>query len=253
VITAVRNGAKHLEQTITAIAGQTYSPIEHIVVDGGSTDATVEILERSGSIGYWMSEPDTGIYDAMNKGIGLVNDPESYILFANADDYLTAPDAIERAMALSSGEDLVYGRMVLTDGTVSGVAGKPVTLDDLATQTLCHPATFVRRKVFDRVGTFDTSYRIAADYDHIVRSFRAPVTTRFVDVIVSTMRMGGVSEDRFMLSCRERKQVIRKWFPLVPRLRGIWQVNLYDIPRNTVRRWIDRAGLLSYWRALKGS
>ena len=254
VITAVFNGAKHIEQTIRAVAAQTYVPVDHIVIDGGSTDGTLEILEKySDVLAYWVSEPDSGLYDAMNKGIELVSDRDSYILFANADDYLYSPEAFERVISQSSGEDLVYGRMVLTDGDISGIAGKRVDLEDLALQTLCHPATFVRRKVFDRVGKFDTSYRIAADYDHIIRCFAAPVSTRFVDVIVSVMRMGGVSEDRFLLSCRERKDVIRKRFPLVPRLKGILQVNLYDIPRNTARHWIDRAGLLGHWRALKGS
>ncbi len=254
IVTVVMNGAAHLEKTIEAIAQQGYSPIEHIVVDGGSSDGTLDILGKySQSIGYWISDSDAGIYDAMNKGIDLVTDPDSYILFANSDDHLYSAESVERAMAASSGEDLVYGKMVLTDGEIAGIAGRRVELDDLARQTLCHPATFVRRRVFDSVGKFDTSYRIAADYDHIVRCFAAPVSTRFVDVIVSTMRMGGVSEDRFMLSCRERKAVIRRRFPLVPRLKGVWQVNLYDIPRNTARRWIDRAGLLGHWRALKGS
>jgi glycosyltransferase involved in cell wall biosynthesis len=254
IVTAVFNGAKHIEETIGAIAGQTYLPIEHIVVDGGSTDGTVEILEKySGTLAYWVSEPDNGIYHAMNKGIDLVTDTESYVLFANADDHLYSPEAVERVIAASSGEDLVYGRMVLTDGDISGIAGRKVGLDDLAQETLCHPATFVRRRIFDRVGKFDTTYLIAADYDHIVRCFAAPVSTRFVDVIVSTMRMGGLSDDRFLLSCRERKAVIRNRFPLVPRLKGVAQVNLYDIPRNMVRRWIDRAGLLGHWRALKGS
>ncbi|MGI9043023.1 MAG: glycosyltransferase family 2 protein [Gemmatimonadaceae bacterium] len=254
IVTAVYNGAKHIEETILAIAGQTYMPVQHIVVDGGSTDGTVEILEKyGGTLAYWVSEPDNGIYDAMNKGIDLVADAESYILFANADDHLYSPEAVDRMIAASSGEDLLYGRMVLTDGDISGIAGRKVDLDDLAQETLCHPATFVRRKIFDRVGKFDTTYRIAADYDHIVRCFAAPVSTRFVDVIVSTMRMGGLSDDRFLLSCRERKAVIRKRFPLVPRLKGVWQVNLYDIPRNMARRWIDRAGLLGRWRALKGS
>jgi glycosyltransferase involved in cell wall biosynthesis len=254
IVTAVYNGAKHIEETIRAIAEQTYMPIEHIVVDGGSTDGTVEILEKySPSLAYWVSEPDNGIYDAMNKGIDLVTDPESYVLFANADDHLYSPEAVERVIAASSGEDLVYGRMVLTDGNISGIAGRRVDLDDLAQETLCHPATFVRRGIFDRVGKFDTTYLIAADYDHIVRCFAAPVSTRFVDVIVSTMRMGGLSDDRFLLSCRERKAVIRNRFSLVPRLKGVWQVNVYDIPRNMARRWIDRAGLLGHWRALKGS
>lgn len=254
VITVVYNGAQHIEQTIEAVARQTYPHVEHIVIDGASTDGTVDVLRRhEGSIGYWASEPDGGIYDAMNKGIALVTDPESYILFANADDHLYSNEAIERAMSASSGEDLVYGRMVLSDDKVSAVIGRRVELENLARETLCHPATFVKRRVFDEVGMFDRSYRIAADYDHVVRCFAAPVRTRFVDVIVSRMRMGGLSEDQFMTSCRERKAVIRKHFPLVPRMRGIAQVNFYDIPRNAARRWIDRAGLLGHWRALKGS
>lgn len=254
VITVVFNGARYLEETIVAVASQTYPNIEHIVIDGGSTDGTADILRQyDDKLGYWMSEPDAGLYDAMNKGVALVDDPESYILFANADDSLYSPDAISRAMLLGQGADLVYGKMVLTDDEISGVAGREVQLADLARQTLCHPATFVRKRVFDRVGRFDTGYSIAADYDHIVRCFTASVSTRFVDVIVARMRMGGLSEDRFMLSCRERKAVIRSHFPLLRRLAGVWQVNLYDIPRNTVRRWLDRAGLLGQWRALKGS
>jgi glycosyltransferase involved in cell wall biosynthesis len=253
VVTAVFNGAAHLEETIRGVAEQSYAPVEHIVIDGGSTDGTVAILERySDQLAYWVSEPDKGIYDAMNTGVELVEDPESYVLFANSDDRLYSPEALERVISQSSGEDLVYGKMVLTDGEISGVAGRRVDFEGLAEQTLCHPATFVRRRVFDKVGKFDTGYRIAADYDHIVRCFAAPVSTRFVDVIVARMRMGGVSDEQFLLSCRERKEVIRRRFPLVPRLKGILHVNLYDIPRNIARRWIDRAGLLGHWRALKG-
>ncbi|MEO8192555.1 MAG: glycosyltransferase family 2 protein [Gemmatimonadales bacterium] len=254
VITVVYNGDRYIEETIRAVAGQTWPNVEHIVVDGGSTDGTVGILRRySDTIGYWISEPDAGLYDAMNKAIDLVTDFGSYILFANADDHLYSAESIDRVLSESAGEDLVYGRMVLAAEHITSVVGKRVSLADLALQTLCHPATLVRRKVFDSVGRFDTGYAIAADYDHIIRCFQAPVSTRFVDVIVSRMRMGGLSDAQFMLSCRERKAVIRRRFPLVSRLRGVLQVNLYDIPRNTARRWMDRAGLLGHWRALKGS
>ncbi len=254
VITVVLNGARFIEETLAAVAAQTYPHVEHIVIDGGSTDGTQDILRRNETaLGYWVSEPDAGLYDAMNKGLALVTDSSSYIIFANADDRLYSPEAIERAMSASSGEDLVYGRMVLADEGISAVIGRRVELSDLARQTICHPATFVRRHVFDRVGKFDTRFTIAADYDHIVRCFAEPVSTRFVDVIVARMRMGGVSDSRFMVSCSERKAVIRKRFPLLPRLKGVAQVNLYDIPRNSVRRWMDRAGLLRRWRALKGS
>ena len=129
----------------------------------------------------------------MNKGIELVTDPQSYILFANSADELDSAPAIENAMALGKGADLLYGRMVLGDGTTSATVGQAVTLEDLARQTICHPSTFVRRRVFDEVGRFDTSYRIAADYDHIVRCFAHPVSTRFIDVVVSDMSMGGTS------------------------------------------------------------
>ena len=254
VVTVVFNGAKHIEETIRAVSSQTYPNFEQIVIDGGSADGTLDVLRRwDDTIGYWMSEPDRGIYDAMNKGIAEVRDPESYMLFANSGDSLYSNDALARVIEQGRGEDMLYGRMLLADDTMSAVIGKRVELPDLAFQTLCHPATFVRRKIFDSVGMFDTRYSIAADYDHIVRCFAAPVSTRFVDVVVSRMRMGGLSEDQFMKSCRERKDVIRRRFAVVPRMRGIAQVNLYDIPRNTARRWIDRAGLLGHWRALKGS
>jgi glycosyltransferase involved in cell wall biosynthesis len=252
IITVVYNGSKHIEECIAAVAAQTYQNIEHIVVDGGSTDGTVDIIRRhDATIAKWITERDGGVYDGMNKGVAMVTDPESYVLFANADDHLNGPDAVERVIQSSDGEDLIYGKMVFTDGQISGVTGRAVTLDDLAFQTLNHPATFVRRRVFDAVGMFDTGYRIAADYDFIVRAFAAGVSTRFVDVIVSSMRMGGLSDDRFMLSCRERKTVIRRYFPLRARLGGIAHVNFYDIPRNAVRRLLARIGLLSAWRALR--
>jgi glycosyltransferase involved in cell wall biosynthesis len=252
VITVVYNGAGHLARTIHAVAEQSYPNVEHIVIDGGSTDGSVDIIRANdATIGYWISEPDNGIYDAMNKGIGFVTDPASYILFANSDDRLHSPTAITDAMSPGNGEDLIYGRMMLGDGNISAVIGHAVTRNDLARQTICHPSTFVRREVFDRVGKFDTSYRVAADYDHIVRCFLKPVTTRFIETVVSDMSMGGTSEANFMESCRERKAVIHRHFKGMTRITGLAQVNLYDIPRNTARHWLTRLGLLGVWRAIK--
>ena len=252
VITVVRNGAGHIAETIDAVLAQSYENVEYIVVDGGSTDGTVDILRRyDDRIDYWLSEPDAGIYDAMNKGIDLVSDPDSYVIFANADDRLASPRALERSMELGRGADLIYGKMRLSDGDAEAVIGREVTTSDLARETLCHPATLMRRTLFDTVGRFDTSFRIAGDYDLIVRCFQHPVKSRFVDEIISDMRMGGMSESRFMLSCRERKRVVRERYDSLARLTGVWQVNLYDIPRNAARHWLGRAGLLRHWRALR--
>jgi glycosyltransferase involved in cell wall biosynthesis len=252
VITVVRNGASHIEETIDAVLSQTYANVEYIVIDGASTDGTVDILRRyDDRIDYWVSEPDAGIYDAMNKGLDLVTDPEAYVIFANADDRLASPSAIARAVELGKGAELIYGKMRLSDGEATAVMGHQLKTSDLARETPRHPATLMRRKLFDSVGRFDTSFRIAADYDLIVRCFQHPVESRFVDEIISDMRMGGMSEARFMLSCRERKRVVRERFDSLSRLSGVWQVNLYDIPRNLARHWLDRAGLLGYWRALR--
>ena len=252
VVTVVHNRVSQIERTILGVLEQTYPNIEYIIIDGGSTDGTVDVIRRYDSrIDYWASEPDAGIYDAMNKAIDLVLDSDAYVLFANADDRLYTPFALERLVAGGGGADLVYGRMVLTDGEVSAVQGREVELRDLAAETLCHPATLTRRRVFDEVGTFDTSFRIAADYDFLVRCFAHPVTTRYVPEIVSRMEMGGVSDEQYMISCRERKRVVRTRFKSLDRLAGVWHVNLYDIPRNVARNWLSRAGLLGYWRALK--
>ena len=254
VVTVVRNAAQQIEQTIHAVLAQSYPNVEYIVIDGGSTDGTLDIIRRyDDRIDYWISERDSGIYDAMNKAVSLVSDPDAYVLFANAGDHLATSLALEKAISLGGGADLIYGKMRLTDGEVSGIQGRQVDLNDLARQTLCHPATLMRRRIFDEVGRFDTTYRIAADYDLIVRSFQHPVKTKFVDEIIAEMHMGGVSEAQFMLSCSERKRVVRERFDMPARLAGLWQVNLYDIPRNAARQWLGRAGLLRHWRALRRS
>jgi glycosyltransferase involved in cell wall biosynthesis len=254
VVTVVRNAANDIGRTIEGVLAQSYANLEYIVIDGGSHDGTLDVIRRyDDRIDYWVSERDTGIYDAMNKGVALVSDPDAFIIFANAGDKLYSPEALERAIAHAGDADLVYGKMRLTDGDESGVMGRHVTVSDLARETLCHPATLMRRRVFDSVGLFDTSYKIAADYDLIVRCFQYPVKSRFVDEIISEMQMGGTSEDRFMLSCSERKKVVRKRYGYPERLAGVWQVNLYDIPRNAARRWLSQAGLLGQWRGLRRS
>ena len=253
VVTVTYNRATRIEDTIHAVLEQTYPNVEYLVVDGGSTDGTVDILRKyEDRLGFWVSEPDAGIYDAMNKAVDLVHDSASYVLFANSDDTLYSPQALERLVQGGCGADLVYGRMIVTDGEASAVYGRKIVLEDLAGEMLCHPATMMRRRIFDDVGKFDTSFRIAADYDLIVRCFAHPVSSQFVPEIVSRMAMGGVSEDQFMISCRERKKVVRARFTSRARLLGVWRVNLYDIPRNAARHWLSRAGLLRHWRILKG-
>src|SRR3989442_11126280 len=172
VITVVRNGARTIEASVESALAQTHRPLEHLVVDGGSTDGTVAILRRHGERIRWISEPDRGLYDAMNKGVSLVLDPARYVIFLNADDTFHAPDAVARALALSDREDLLYGRLERFDEELGDrdVIGRPVTSRDLLFGMKCHHQTILcRRRVFDRIGAFRLDYRIAADYDWVVR------------------------------------------------------------------------------------
>ena len=129
VITVVRNGAATVGASVESVLAQSHRPLEHLIVDGGSTDGTLEILRRYGERVRWISEPDRGLYDAMNKGLDLVRDPARYVIFLNADDSFHAPDALARAFALSDREDFLYGRLERLDEDLGDrdVIGRPVT------------------------------------------------------------------------------------------------------------------------------
>jgi glycosyltransferase involved in cell wall biosynthesis len=252
VVTVVFNRARYVEETINAVLSQSYPNVEYIIIDGGSTDGTRDIIERyDDSIDYWLSEPDAGLYHAMNKALAIVDDPTSYVLFSHSDDSLFSREALAEAIRLGGESDFVYGRILVSDPDVEKVIGRELSVANLARETVPHPAALVRRRAFDQIGVFDTTYRVAADYDFIVRCFMAGVSRRFVDVTVARTRMWGLSEEQFLLSCAERKHVVRRHFTGKERLAGVWHVNLYDIPRNLVRSLLDRGGVLRYWRKLR--
>src|SRR5262245_43884093 len=111
IITVTRNAERTLERTLQSVLVQTHPSIDHLVMDGRSSDRTIEIRRRHQGRVRWISEPDRGLYDAMNKGLGLLVSPESYVLFLNADDVLYAPDTIARVLAQAEGADFIYGRL----------------------------------------------------------------------------------------------------------------------------------------------
>jgi glycosyltransferase involved in cell wall biosynthesis len=255
IITAVRNGEATLARTLESVERQTWRPLEHVVVDGASTDSTCAILQRHGSRLNWVSEPDRGLYDAMNKGLGLVRDREAYVLFLNADDMFHGDDAIERAMAAAAGEDLIYGRLERFDEDLDyrDIIGREVTARDMVLGMRCHhQAMFTRGRVFDRVGGFDLRYRIAADYDWAVRvMLNGSVSKRFVPVVIATMSRGGLSDRHYLRSVRERWQIVRRHYPLVELLRYTVWTGVGDYARYYAQRALKRMGLLNRVRDAK--
>lgn len=257
VITVVKNGARAIAGTIESVLAQTHRPLEHLIVDGGSTDGTIELLRAQGDRVRWITEPDRGLYDAMNKGIGLVHDPRRYVIFLNADDSFHGPDAIAQVFARSNGEDLLYGRLERLDETDNDrdVIGRAVTSDDLLFGMRCHHQTILcRRGVFDRIGGFRLEYRVAADYDWVVRAFRSPeITRRFVPVVVATMRRGGLSERNYLEGIRERRRIVLGSYSRADAARFLAYSVYGDYLRWGLQQILRPLGLIPLVRKLKRS
>src|SRR5512146_1701623 len=171
IVTVVYNGDKHIEQTIQSVIGQSYRPVEYIVVDGGSTDGTIDIItNHEDRIDYWVSEPDKGISDAMNKGFKLSNG--ELIAYLHADDFFADPSVLTSVCSeylRHPGAFWLTGGLNIVDPEGKILQKIPVRKYSykklLRGNILLHPATFVTRHAFEKVGGFDTNYRYAMDYD----------------------------------------------------------------------------------------
>jgi glycosyltransferase involved in cell wall biosynthesis len=204
VVTVVFNGEQFLEQTIQSVINQSYQNIEYIVIDGASTDKTLDIIkEYEEYIDYWVSEPDQGIYDAMNKGIkaslgeliGLINSGDLY-----------ANDAIEQIVEIynfhkNSHENIIItGTMYKFNNDSSFLFKLVKKQEDLESginkrMPINHPTTFVSMKTYETLGCFDSKFRICGDYDFIFRAYHSSlVKFIFTDAHIAYMRLGGVSE-----------------------------------------------------------
>jgi glycosyltransferase involved in cell wall biosynthesis len=171
VITVVRNNEKTLRRAIDSVLTQTYGNIEYIIVDGASTDGTLKIIqEYDAQLALWISEPDAGIFDAMNKGISLATG--DYIALLNSDDHYIK-DALERVAAETrqSHSDVVYGDYIFFIDDLQIAIPTASTLKLVRGMTLCHPAMFISREAYGRLGLYDLSYPVASDFDISLRFY----------------------------------------------------------------------------------
>jgi glycosyltransferase len=201
IITATYNSLKHLPAVLQSISSQSYPTIEWIVVDGDSTDGTKEfIVENSGTITHWVSEADHGIYDALNKGIGMASG--DIIGFLHSDDFFSSPTILEEIAHQFKNPDIdaVYGDLEYVSSTDTNKRirywkSKAYHPTLLAQGWMpAHPTLFIKKEVYAKHGFFDLNYRIAADYDLMLRILRDP-TLRFTYLpsVITKMRVGGAS------------------------------------------------------------
>jgi glycosyltransferase involved in cell wall biosynthesis len=205
VITVCLNAQAHIEQTIESVVGQSYPDIEYIVVDGGSSDATLDIVRRhEGGIAKWLSEPDEGIADAMNKGLALATG--DYVIFLHADDYLLDDSVIERAAgALDRRHEIFAFEVLYAQGeSLRRLPPRGFTWAMNFKTGILHQGAICRRSLFDRIGPFDTRFAIAMDYEFFLRAYRSGVALKVVPFPLSVMRDTGVSSRRDWPSLRRR-------------------------------------------------
>ena len=202
VITACYNAAGFIEQCMQSVISQNVDEVDYVVIDGGSTDGTVEIIKRyAEKISYWHSKPDRGIGHAFN--LGVQHSRGEWLLFLNADDYFCRTDALEilASHAASSRVDVIYGRVqpVSRESSprlVCNAVGWPFSSWTFLLRDLIpHPAALTSRAYFSRVGPFREDLKIALDYEHYLRSYRT-LKTAFLPDVLTHMRIGGISSDR---------------------------------------------------------
>jgi glycosyltransferase involved in cell wall biosynthesis len=201
VIVAVFNGIETMQQCIDSFAKQTYINKELIVIDGGSKDGTVELLQANQTkITYWMSEPDKGVYCAWNKG--LLQAKGDWICFVGADDYILDSQVLERMAAklaiIPSDIRVAYGQIMLLNNNGENLyaIGEPwVEVKERFKQVMSipHPGLMHRRSLFEQNGIFDESFRISGDYELLLRELKTADAVFIPDIITIGMRQGGLS------------------------------------------------------------
>lgn len=212
IITVVYNAVDTFQRTINSVVCQKNENIEYIVVDGGSTDGTVELIKKNeNNIHYWISEPDNGIYDAMNKGIKMASG--DIIGIINADDWYeeNAISEVERVF-LETDAEIVYGALnyFYEDRTEKS---KYVDINYLPwSMVIPHPASFVKREVYDRLGLFNTEYRIAADFEFMNRAFKNHIKFEHVERVYANFSMNGISNTNSDLCRNETNDIVDKYF-----------------------------------------
>ena len=235
IITISFNSASTIERTILSVISQGYHNLEYIIIDGGSTDNTIDIIQKySENITYWVSEPDKGIYDAMNKGvrkatgdiIGILNSDDWY-----EDDTLYQ---ISQAYANSDKHSIFHGNMAFHKHNEMKIYYPILNLTYFYKGTiLLHPTMFVPKVVYDALSFFDIQYKIAADYDFMLRAYKKRVHFEYMNRVLTNMSAGGESDikkiagyrETFLIACRQGYPILKVTYSFV--LKSVLAIGVY--------------------------
>ena len=229
IITVVYNSERLIEATIQSVLNQEFKNIEYIIIDGGSTDKTVDIIKKhDDKISYWVSEPDDGIYDAMNKGLQIANG--EYLLFINSGDKIFDKLTLENVF-MNGDADIFYGDTMIINEKDEELGlrrlrpPKQLTFKSLKNGMLvCHQSFIIKK---DNAPLFDISYKYSSDFDWVIKSVKNTKKIYNTDQVISKFMEGGQTSNTVYKGLKERFLIMKKYYGLFS---AIMQ-NLLLIPR----------------------
>ncbi len=214
IITVNLNNAEGLRKTIESVVNQTFTDYEYIIIDGGSTDGSVDIIKQyEEKITNWVSEPDKGIYNAMNKGI--LKAKGEYCQFLNSGDWLINQNVLKNVFAVNNNEDIIYGNVQTDKGTIENP--EKLTLKFFFQSTICHQSVFHKTDLFGKYGLYKEELFIIADWQFLVNALITNNSTyKFVNKIICFYDYNGISSNPklFKILVSQREEVLKKDFPM---------------------------------------
>jgi glycosyltransferase involved in cell wall biosynthesis len=237
VITVVYNNARDIERTMLSVINQTYPNIEYIVIDGLSTDGTINVIEKYKGHIRFLSENDRGIYDAMNKGLAMATG--DYVLFMNSADEIYAPDTVAKVFATADEADIYYGEteMINDKGDSLGQrrhkAPENFTWRDFKYgMSVSHQAIYIKRSLTE---PYDIRYHLSADIDWIIRVAKKAKKIVKVEGYLAKYQVGGMSKHKHRQSLAERFDIMRRYYGLIPTV-----LNHFVIAFNLGSYWLRK-------------
>lgn len=222
IITINYNNKNGLEKTVNSVLSQTFTDVEYVIIDGGSTDGSLEIIKQYAQhFSYWVSEPDKGIYNAMNKGI--LQAKGEYLQFLNSGDWLVNETVLSKVFEHTTTADILYGNMneISPNGDIKvqvPLVGDNLTMANFNSNThatIQHPASFIRKTLFEK-GLYDERYRIIADIKFFIDSIIIQnCTVQYLPFVIANFNLDGLSSNpaNWSKTINERERIFRELLP----------------------------------------
>lgn len=229
IITVTYNAIETINSTFQSVFAQSYNNIEYIVIDGGSIDGTTDIIKMNEkNIRYWISEEDTGIYDAMNKGISIAQG--DWIIFMNSGDIFHDDNVLQNIFTnnINCKTQIIYGNTKEKNSKNIQNPPKEIIKKYFIDRTICHQSILFKKGVFDKIGYFDLKYKIIADRDWLLRATINDCYFQYIDIVISVWDEEGFSKRNYSLYISENKVLSKSYFTSSEKFILIWKLRFYN-------------------------